>query len=436
MMDFAPRQGRFAIVLLCSFCVLLFCFVWNAEYSAKRVRHEVLTAALVRLSDEVRLPLSLGDKVGLAVVAGRYYDEKVVKNLTIHDPRGALMLSLGSGSQESVIEVPVLDGERLLGQVSVSPKAVSRALIIQAYWPFLLVLLLGHIMLWLIYGYIARPTQKMQEAFKKQLDQIHQANSGRSAETAQSSTKPQSQNSKIDQNQDNAEGELIKTPKRNAGKVSVASLLEGLTKPMQTQNVTVVFGFLDEHGLFEMLSEDSALQYLQFCDEMLKKTLTRLLQTSEFSGVGVAQVDTFSARGAKVIFAKTQSEAKLALAATTTAKLMLMVFDEVYERQRKLGVFALPMRAFVCDDNDSKAVQKALTTQKVTLALALDESLMGQLGDLVSTVPAEFVGIGTPCYELKAVNKHFGEKLKTLKFEILTQTPSDNSSDGTSQVAR
>lgn len=424
MMYLAPRQGRFAIVLLCSFCVLFFCFVWNTEYSAKRVRQEALTAALIRFSDEARLPLSLGDKVGLAVVAERYYDENAVKNLSVHDPNGAVLLMLGTSSQQPAIQVPVVDGERVLGEVLLVPKAVSRAQIIQAYWPFLLALLLGHIMLWLIYGYIARPTLKMQEDLKKQLEQGKSfANpiQGTEQNTSEQTTtnKAATQNNEASKTTDQPTKAKVLEP-------SLSAFVSN-TKPSKTQRLAVVMGFADKHGLFDMLSEDSALQYLRLCDEILKKTLMKLVQTPDFVGVGVVQVDTFAAKGAKVLLAKTQSEAKLVLAGATMAKLILMVFDEIYEQQRKHGVFALQMRVFLCDDTDSKAAQKALLTQKSDMALGLDEPMLAQITDWVSTKPAEAFASYKSCHEVMGVNAVLLKKLEGLRFAILTEEDTQNS---------
>lgn len=412
-MYLAPRQGRFAVVLLCSFCMLFCCFVWNAQHSAKRERHEMLTGALARLSDEVRLPLSLGDKVGLAVVAERYYDDNTVKYLRIHDAKGAVVLGLGALSHAPAIQMPVLDSEQLLGEVSLVPKEVNRGAIIRAYWPFLLMLLLGHIMLWLIYGYIARPTLKMQETLKKELEQTVQ--------TALAQNKAEQSPPSAETVSENQEVSPTKT-QQSADAVPFASFgFDAMPKSSTAQTLAVVFGFVDEYGRIEMLSEDSALQYLKLCDEILKKTLAKLLKTTDFVGIGVVQVDTFSANGATVLMAKTKSEANLVLASTTVAKLVLMVFAEVYERQRKFGLFALPMCAFLCEHKDSKAAQKALATQGFKLALGLDEPLLAQIGDWVSIKPTEPFGNRQPCHEVVGVSSALSKKLEDFKFAILTE---------------
>lgn len=434
----APRQGRFAVVMLISFCLQLVFFVLTCERSYLKHETAFVEHLSTQLQQELKLPLSVDDRVSLAVIANRYQHDERLAYIGVYNASDELILPIGESQQASIDQNKIIvlgDNERVLGSFVVEPKAVSRARIIGEHWLFLLGILMLHAMIWMIYGYIARPTVKLQQEIAKDvrnrllaqgvIDEPAKPEPS-SVPTKETLVKPTHTNQEMNIDVNRMLYELTKT-----GTTTKASPIPSspTQKDEVVSEISVVLAFTDKYNLVEMLVEDVARDHFIFCDELLQKSLKILLAMPSLAGVAVVGVERFSKTGAVVHLSKTKANAKLSLAAVLLSKLMLDCHKSIYDKHRELGWFVLPLKTAVCDGDKPAIAKKLLQKHHQELLLLLDDSKLDELTGYVALAKLETDGTGAitnlsvyekQCKVVKITNDTTAQHLDELKKAVLT----------------
>ena len=165
MNHLAPRQGKFAIILLVSFCLHLLMLVFSTEKSQYEYRTNKGEKIVEQLGKEAMVGIANQDRISLSVLANRYQVDEDVAKLVITDPNNHTLVQTGQAQNDTgqVIDKPIIQNNQVLGHAIITMKAVSKGEIVSSQWLFILGSAILHGFLWLIYGYVARPTNEQLE---------------------------------------------------------------------------------------------------------------------------------------------------------------------------------------------------------------------------------------------------------------------------------
>lgn len=171
----APRQGLFAIILLVSFCLQTLLLVISTDQQLGKSRALKGEQMVAQLIDEARLSLENKDRVSLSVIANRYTSEQDVTRILIRDNNDDILVPVGNApmQQGETIRQIATQGDAVVGSVALTLKDISKGEIIAMQWPFVVGTMVLHILLWLIYGYLARPTKEQINAISRDVQELH-----------------------------------------------------------------------------------------------------------------------------------------------------------------------------------------------------------------------------------------------------------------------
>ena len=171
----APRQGLFAIILLVSFCLQTLLLVISTDQQLSNSRAQKGEQMVAQLIDEARLSLENKDRVSLSVIANRYTSEQDVTRILIKDNNGDILVPVGNApmQQGDTISQIATKGDAVIGSVALTLKDISKGEIIAMQWPFVIGSMILHLLLWLIYSYIARPTREQINAISRDVQDVH-----------------------------------------------------------------------------------------------------------------------------------------------------------------------------------------------------------------------------------------------------------------------
>ncbi|WP_201502529.1 hypothetical protein [Psychrobacter cibarius] len=411
----APRQGLFAIILLVSFCLQTLLLVISTDQQLSKSRALKGEQMVAQLIDEARLSLENKDRVSLSVIANRYTSEQDVTRILIKDNNDDILVPVGNApmQQGDTIRQIATNGDSVIGSVSLTLKDISKGEIIAMQWPFVIGTMLLHLLLWLVYGYLARPTKEqinalsrdIQDLHREQYMQIDQRSYDREFErratdtdretsehSVESATDGQPANAhKLDvhsevnqylrtqQNQaatdttgsdsqpiDSTTEERAEHDAANgaaqdeisrASKSGSASRLSA-TRSFDSVRVQIVFH--DEFNMLERLAPAQRLPYLALCTQLLNQAVTELLKQPLLLGVSAMNEPRFDDTGASVLLKADNSHAKVALAGVMLGKLYLMLNKIIHDKHIELSRFALPAKAGVSDDAQAQAMTQLL----------------------------------------------------------------------------
>jgi len=424
----APRQGLFAIILLVSFCLQTLLLVISTDQQLSKSRALKGEQMVAQLIDEARLSLENKDRVSLSVIANRYTSEQDVTRILIKDNTDEILVPVGNApmQQGDTIRQIATNGDAVIGSVALTLKDVSKGEIITMQWPFVIGTMLLHLLLWLIYGYLARPTKEqisalsrsIQELYREQYNQVDQrgynrdlerrtdTNSKASSAAPEQALTEETTNTRTF-NVHNEVNEYLRT-QQNQGVNDEASSLTATTedsaantagmsddqhsshiaKLSATRNVDSVrvqIVFHDEFNMLERLAPAQRLPYLALCTQLLNQAVTELLKQPLLLGVSATNEARFEDDGASVVLKADNSHAKVALAGVMLAKLYLMLNKIIHDKHIELSRFALPAKAGVSDEAQAEAMTHLLQSigKKEQLLILLPNAGLKQISNHV-----------------------------------------------------
>ena len=409
----APRQGLFAIILLVSFCLQTLLLVISTDQQLSNSRALKGEQMVAQLIDEARLSLENKDRVSLSVIANRYTSEQDVTRILIKDNKDEILVPVGNApmQQGDTIRQIATKGEAVIGSVALTLKDVSKGEIIAMQWPFVIGTMLLHLLLWVIYGYLARPTKEQINALSREIQNLHREqymqmdprnydrnferrsadreNMGteRSDETVTDSetttVKKRDIHNEVNQylrkqQRQGTAGETVDMAASKMGETTEASddaqsdtgstshtstKFGGASRLSATRafdSVRVQLVFHDEFNMLERLAPSQRLPYLALCTQLLNQAITELLKQPLLLGVSLINEPRFEDKGASVLLKADNSHAKVALAGVMLGKLYLMLNKIIHDKHIELSRFALPAKAGVSDDAQSEAMTQLL----------------------------------------------------------------------------
>lgn len=281
----APRQGLFAAIILISLCLHTLFFVVSEEREIKDEQRAVAEKSVALLAQELKVPLATNDRISMSVVADKYVKESQVSFVGIYDAKDQLLVPVGSDNDSGVaLRESVVSGSDALGSVVVKAADVSRAEIISKHWLFLLGALGLHAMLWLLYGYLARPTQELKEAIAKKV-RMDLLDKGILYQPPQHSEESEPASS---QNSIKSFLEKAKTEQKPDQSTQVAA--QSTEASLHDQDYIVQMLFEDPNQLLATVSHDNKAAYFALCDQLLDKAIVHLLELPLLTGVDASVI--------------------------------------------------------------------------------------------------------------------------------------------------
>lgn len=433
MQYLAPRQGLFAVIILVSFCFHVLFFVVNGQRQAKENYHNTATVLASELGQELKLPLAINDRVSASVIASRYLNNPAIAYIGIYDTNDRLIVPIGNENDSVAISQNIAEADKNLGKLVIQPTDVSRAKILVQFWLFLLISALLHAMIWMIYGYIARPSDELTQTIAKDVrDNLVASGIVLTTPDNKEPSQPKNKGDKpvvTEYKADNKRtvNEFLRELGKNSGQQEEAppNPIASTEKPADTTIVQIAF--IDKHGLFAMLEQEVKAAYLALCNQLIEKMLDRLLARPVLAGVQVHKSYPFELRDgvpmALVCFEKGNDGANIALAGAMLVKLIPLVNQVVYDRHREMGYFALPMKAVVSDDSRADAawilLQKYHDPSLVLLNATDVQSIAGQM-NLSHQKNASNI-YERECRILTAVHDDMAAQLLRLRNEVLVK---------------
>lgn len=400
MMYLAPRQGLFAIILLVSCCLHTLLMVVSVDHQVTSSLEQKGEQMLDQLIDEAKLSLENQDRVSLSVIANRYTSEQDVARLVIEDTKGNVLVPVGNAplQQGETLAKIATNGETVIGKVSLTLKDISKGEILAMQWPFVIGAMIFHLLLWVAYGFVARPTPAQINAFTRQSaskSPKHPSNNRPKIEAKKPST-PEAE-AKLplgETHQDvnaylRAQQSAHETPTRatpaEAIKSSPTIMTQKLSDQRDCDSVQLQIVFHDEYGMLKLLTPETRAPYLALCSQLLQQATSQLLQLPLLEGVAVEAEPVFKNQKALVQLQAKTPEAKVALAGVMLGKLYLMLNKIIYEKHVELGRFALPVKAGVSDTPLDNAMSQLITTvgKKEQLLVLLPAVGLQQIGHFV-----------------------------------------------------
>ncbi len=405
MMYLAPRQGLFAIVILVSFCLQTLLLVISTDQQLTKIREQKGEQMVAQLIDEARLSLENKDRVSLSVIANRYTSEQDVARLVIKDNKGDVLVPVGNApmQQGETISQIATKGDAVIGSVALTLKDVSKGEIIAMQWPFVIGSMFLHLFLWLLYGYIARPTKAQINALSRDIRNLHQEhyaqtgqvdyghrstefspddsdteNSSHPSVSSQSTKTGAAVNTtnihsevnaylKSQQSGGDLDAQSVATPndKNSApAQATAANKVINSTAKLSANrafdHVSVQIVFHDEYNMLERLAPEMRMPYLALCSQLLNQALTELLKQPLLIGVSAVNEPKFEDNGATVVLKAENNHAKVALAGVMLGKLYLMLNKIIHDKHIELSRFALPAKVGVSDNAQADAMTPLL----------------------------------------------------------------------------
>lgn len=459
-MYLAPRQGKFALVIAVSFCLHIIFFVISAKQSLQAHHDAVAKTLLQQVTVDMAVPLLVNDRVSLAVLGERVVNDPSVAYLAVFDANDQLVVPIGDDVAGDGMYLNVADGDKALGKVLIKTTPISRAKLMGEYWLFMAAALLLHGLLWTIYGYLARPTARLQQQIADAVrDRLVAAQY--IPATMQSTPPPLAPTNYEQPTKDETErtasttvGDFLrnltksdfgKNRMRDEMQADDKAEVEGNTKlgneaaeddqdkpakgakpPAKVMVLQVAF--VDKHHLLEMMMVERKEAYFALCNQLIEKMLTTIVREPLFAGVNIKAQKLFDESGMSLRLERTTDEAELALASAVLLKLIISTNQVVYAKHRELNYFALPMKAIASDEVRHFAGQKLLAKYPEALILMSGTDAKEVATQMNLSPLASPLGIHErECRRLTQVSDEMAETLGRLRHAVLSLNLSQQS---------
>ena len=392
MNHLAPRQGKFAIVLLISFCLHFLMLTFSSEKSQYEQRTQKGEKIVEQLAKEAMVGITSQDRISLSVLANRYQVDQEVAKLVISDQNNKPLVQTGQAQNDGgqVIDKPIIQNNQVLGHATITMKAVSKGEIVSSQWLFVLGSAILHGFLWLIYGYMARPTQeqlaqlgeKVQQHIALARGSLAPTNpaltadgelqlddhdlytqAGDSSATAQPAATGKTINDFL--NREKSKSVNDNNQAQPTATEATDNLAQENTVDSQKQpEIELQIHFYDQYHLLKRVAPEVAKPYFQLCNQLLMRASNSLFNSSNnvlnryIKDVYIKDNSHFNANGAVIHLAGKAEQ--LPLAAVLLSKLLIILNQVVYEKHRELSRFALPLTIGTSISHQFDDVQKLM----------------------------------------------------------------------------
>lgn len=441
MTYFAPRQGLFAIVMFISLSLQLLAFITMQEYQINQQNQTAVKHDAILIAEEMSIPLNANDRVSLSVIAEHFIKNDSIDFVGVYNNQDKLLVHIGQESDSGfIVKETITHKDQILGVVALHTKSVNRADIFRHNWMYLVIITFLHVVIFLIYGYIARPSgnliTKIRNDLRSQLlssdvlqdlapstPSNHPVFSAVTENQSLDKTQPKKEQSAQRQHDDDVsvDKKILTTLSENELDVQTSTQSSQEKKYTSEDYILVQICFEDNNHLMTTVSHHTKSAYFALCDQLLARSVEKLLKLPVLSGVNLIGIDDYNENGAVVVLQASNRHAKAATAGMMLARLMVILGQIVYDKHRELKRFCLPVHAMVSDIHHKDEMVTIAKRHKERVLILLSEPALHQLNTyavldklLKPTSVAE-----RNCRWLKAVSETTADRLQTVLNEVL-----------------
>ncbi len=167
----APRQGLFLLIISVSFCLNTALVMVSTENQVEKNRIQKGERLVAQLIDESALALAYEDRVSLSVIARRYTQEYDVNRIVIRDVNEEPLVQVGEAPLKAgvVIDELATRNHKVIGRVEMVLMPTTMSEIAKMIWLIIVGSFFFHLMLWLAYEKIARPTKEQLRSLSREI---------------------------------------------------------------------------------------------------------------------------------------------------------------------------------------------------------------------------------------------------------------------------
>lgn len=380
MTYFAPRQGLFAVVILLSLSLHLLFFVLGQNHRLTEQYQQIAENNANIIAQEVAIAMQAKDRVSLSVITNRYAQDDNVDFIGIYDTKDTLLVPIGKQTDHHIIaHVPITVDNQVLGSVGVQTKAVNRSLIISDNWLYLISVLVLHFIIYLVYGYIARPSANMLKKITEDV-RLRLLASGIVSEEQQMHhiapaslvAAPPLDKEHNDKTTDDDHATAQKTD--NSSPPVVNDTLPPAEDLPFISLVAVQIRFEDPDDLLSAVSHHTKSTYFNLCNQILVKAVQELLKLPVLSGVSLHSLNDYDDNGTTVLLKADNRHAKATTAGVMLARLIVMLNQIVYDKHRELKRFCLTTRGMVSDFEHQKEIVAVSKNHRERVLILIPEA--------------------------------------------------------------
>lgn len=380
MTYFAPRQGLFAVVILLSLSLHLLFFVLGQNHRLTEQYQQIAENNANIIAQEVAIAMQAKDRVSLSVIANRYAQDDNVDFIGIYDTKDTLLVPIGKQTDHHIIaHVPITVDNQVLGSVGVQTKAVNRSLIILDNWLYLISVLVLHFIIYLVYGYIARPSANMLKKITEDVRLRLLASGIVSEEQQMHHIAPASLVAAppLDKEHNDKTTDDDHTTAQKTDKSSPPVINDTLPPAEDLPFISLVavqIRFEDPDDLLSAVSHHTKSAYFNLCNQILVKAVQELLKLPVLSGVSLHSLNDYDDNGTTVLLKADNRHAKATTAGVMLARLIVMLNQIVYDKHRELKRFCLTTRGMISDFEHQKEIVAVSKNHRERVLILIPEA--------------------------------------------------------------
>ncbi|MEQ1247009.1 hypothetical protein ABLT93_07370 [Acinetobacter soli] len=429
----APRQGLFASLLIVSFALHTFLMVIATTHQLNENRASQGQLMTSQLVTDSLTELEPANTVSLALIANRYATNPSVASIHILDANKQVLATSGMEKtrQGEVFVRDALQNEKKVGTIEITLIKPSIGEILRTQWLTILAMFVIHLLLWLAYRAIARPSRSeylarinSETRLKHEIQQLIQA----------LETEKQNTITLVAQAKQQAQQKAIQIP--------------DVVLPEHTQGdqaVALNIQFYDPKQLLNSVNQSVSVPYFKLCQIFLQKSIELSCKHYHVNPNEIQVVNEFQQQGANLIMSKPTTQGTLCL--LMTGAVFQLLSDVLYKRYREDKRFALQTRFAVSTAVEAMQLNPLEAAQRLTGYLHAKESALHLNHHQLKVVGEAFQLVAMPnpsnvmtrhAFMMNGMNNDCAETAQRIRTEILmgkkARASIDASLDHTSKI--
>ncbi len=410
----APRQGLFACLLIISFALHTFLLVIATTHQLNENRAsqgQLMTSQLV--ADSIN-ELEPANTVSLALLADRYATNPSVASIRILDTKKQVLATggLAKTRQGEIFVRDAIQNEKNVGSIEITLIKPSIGEILRTQWMAILASFIIHLLLWLAYRAIARPTRteylarvNTEARLKHEISQLTEALAAeKSAQRLQQSMPAVTSNNKV-----------RTTPETSA------------SESFAPENaLSLNIQFYDPKQLITTINQSVAIPYFNLCQIFLNKSIELCAQHYKLSSRDFIRHQEFDRHGAIVSISADQPNAAASL--LMIGSVFQLLSEVLYKRYRESKRFVLQTRCAVAADVEAMQLDAQQASERLTqhliareMALYLNNEQLKTINDLYQlvTLPNPTNVLTRHAFMVNGMSSECAEIAQNIRTEIL-----------------
>lgn len=376
----APRQGLFASLLIISFALQTCLMVIATTHQLNENRANQGQLMTSQLVTDSAAELEPANTVSLALLANRYATNPSVASIRILDANQHVLATSGLAKTregESFVR-DALQNEKKVGSIEITLIKPSIGEILRTQWLAIFVSFLIHVLLWLAYRTIARPTRSeyltrlnTESRLKHEIQQLTEALEAERTNKILAIAQIQQQ-----------------MKEKFEPKVAITNV------SIEQTNLALNIQYYDPKQLINTVNQSVSLPYFNLCQIFLNKSIQQSTKHFGLNSKDILIDQAFSQRGATIHMATHHQHAAECL--LMIGSVFQLLSEVLYKRYREEKRFVLQTRCAVCTAVEAMQLNALQAADRLTHHLIAKEMALYLSNDLLKQVSESYQLVAMP----------------------------------------